>query len=144
MYRLPLRLIVVAIALTTSLAFAGVAFAMAEPVLPQPYHHVLNQDHGDDEEEHAAEDEGHGEEATSSPSDVGVTGNLKEVALWTSAGIAASAIFLTAFYMLKRKIGLFDNPEWVAPITILYSKDAATEGTFGDSGDSHGSHGSHH
>lgn len=135
MYRLPIRLVVLLVVLALPFTLAGIVAAASDPVLPHQSLTALNQDHGEEEEA--------GQEVTTAPGGDGQ--DLKTVALWTISGIAAAAVFLTALYMLKRKIGGFDNPEWVAPITILYSKDAPAEGAFGESGgDAHAAHGAHH
>jgi hypothetical protein len=72
------------------------------------------------------------------------TTNIKKNVLWMFSGIGASAIVLTALYMLKRRVGAFpENPDWVAPITIMRSKDAPDEGAYGAVA-GHDAHGSHH
>ena len=62
--------------------------------------------------------------------------------VWSTAGIVASGILLSVFYLLKRRVGGFPaNPAWVAPITIMQSKDFPTEGSYGDvPADAHGAH----
>lgn len=64
--------------------------------------------------------------------------------IWTAAGAAAGAILFSIFYLLKRRVGGFPrNPQWIAPITIMPSKDFPDEGTFPDAPlDPHGP--SHH
>ena len=54
------------------------------------------------------------------------------MAIWTFAGVLVAAVVGAVFYMLKRKLGLFDHPTWVAPISITPSSQFADEGTFGD------------
>jgi hypothetical protein len=69
---------------------------------------------------------------------------VEPMLLWSLAGIGASGVVLTVLYLLKRRVGGFpENPDWVAPITIMQSKDNATEETFGGVS-AHDSHGSHH
>ncbi len=44
--------------------------------------------------------------------------------IWMLCGVAAFAILLGIFYLLKRRIGGFPaNPAWVAPITIMPSSE---------------------
>lgn len=63
-------------------------------------------------------------------------------AIWTVVGVAAGALILGIFYLLKRRVGGFpQNPDWVAPISIMPSKDSPDEGAFGDvAPDAHGHH----
>lgn len=69
---------------------------------------------------------------------------VEPMLLWSLAGIGASGVVLTVLYLLKRRVGGFpENPEWVAPITIMKSEDNATEATFGDVS-AHDAHGAHH
>lgn len=50
--------------------------------------------------------------------------DVKEVALWSIAGVAVGAVVLGVLYTFKRKVGGFPaNPSWVAPITIMPSRD---------------------
>lgn len=88
-----------------------------------------------------AQEEGHGEEeagATSERRD-----GLGSVVVWSLVSLGIFALVLGAFYFFKRQVGGFpENPEWVAPITIMASKDFADEGDFGDAGPTaHGSGG---
>lgn len=66
------------------------------------------------------------------------------VAAWTIVGIAIFAAVFGMFYLFKRRIGGFPrNPSWVAPITIMPSREFADEGDFGDqvpSGQAHAEH----
>lgn len=65
------------------------------------------------------------------------------VAVWTTVGVLASALVLSVFYLLKRRVGGFPaHPEWVAPISIERSETFAKEGDFGDVAP--GAHGAHH
>jgi hypothetical protein len=64
--------------------------------------------------------------------------------IWASAAIAVAGLLLGILYLLKRKLGGFpEHPAWVAPITIMPSKNFADEGTFGDAPDPHAG-GAHH
>jgi hypothetical protein len=119
--------VLLTLALFTSLLFATVAFASEDPQT-QPLPSSAAQENGD--EESAAEGSGR---------------DVAPVAIWSVVGIIAGAIVFTALYMLKRQIGGFpENPDWVAPITILYSKDAPDEGAFGDGAAQSGAHGAQH
>ncbi|MBE7519958.1 MAG: hypothetical protein HS107_12010 [Thermoflexaceae bacterium] len=68
------------------------------------------------------------------------TGPLQERALWSVLGIAAACAAGGAFYMLRRSMGHFANPTWVAPISIMQSKDSPE--SFGDAPPE--AHGGHH
>ena len=63
-------------------------------------------------------------------------------AVWTVVGVAVGGLVLGIFYLLKRRVGGFpQNPDWVAPITIMPSKELPQEGDFGDAApDAHGHH----
>jgi hypothetical protein len=53
--------------------------------------------------------------------------------VWTTAGVAIAAVVMGVLYLFKRRIGGFPaNPSWVAPITIMESKDFPAEGDYGD------------
>ncbi len=44
--------------------------------------------------------------------------------IWMLSGVAAFAVLLGIFYLLKRRVGGFPaNPAWVAPITIMPSSE---------------------
>jgi hypothetical protein len=61
-------------------------------------------------------------------------GRIEPMVLWTVSGIAIGCLVFGTFYLLKRRVGGFPKePKWVAPISIMESKDFADEGTFGDS-----------
>ena len=48
--------------------------------------------------------------------------------VWMLSGVAASALLLSIFYLLKRRIGGFPaNPTWVAPITIMPSSESSQD-----------------
>ncbi len=65
----------------------------------------------------------HGDEAPSG-SNSPHWSDVKEVAVWSIAGVAAGAVILGVLYTLKRKVGGFPaNPSWVAPITIMPSSE---------------------
>lgn len=65
----------------------------------------------------------HGDAAASS-SNSPHWSDVKEVALWSIASVAAGAVILGVLYTFKRKVGGFpENPSWVAPITIMPSRE---------------------
>ncbi len=135
MHRISLRFAPVLLALLLSLSMVSFASAAVSPA-PETDHAISQQDHGEDDEDAATTGEGGAARSTS----------IQEVVLWSTAVLAASLVVLSALYMLKRRIGAFpDNPDWVAPIQVLYSKDAPDEGYFGDADPhaAHGAHGSH-
>jgi len=71
--------------------------------------------------------EGEPEESASDETDI------VPVAVWTIAGVLLAGLAGGVFYLLKRRVGGFpQNPSWVAPISIMESKDFADEGSFGD------------
>lgn len=72
--------------------------------------------------------------------------DVKPVVLWSIAGVAAGAVVMGTLYLLKRQVGGFPaNPTWVAPITIMPSRENATDATWASGEDAHGdSHGDHH
>jgi len=57
----------------------------------------------------------------------------KTVLVWSILAIAGTAGFLAVFYMVKKRLGGFpENPSWVAPITVMPSRELPDEGDFGD------------
>ena len=80
------------------------------------------------------EDDSHAEAA-------GAQSDVRTVAVWTIAGTLIGGLALAILYLLKRRLGGFPkNPAWVAPITIMQSKDFPGEGYYGDTpADAHGS-----
>jgi hypothetical protein len=55
------------------------------------------------------------------------------VVIWSLVGLVIVSAVLGIFYFMKRQVGGFpDNPSWVAPITIMPSKDFPDEGDFGE------------
>ena len=58
--------------------------------------------------------------------------SVEPILLWTIAGVGGGAVVFAGLYLLKRRLGGFPrNPAWVAPISILRSRDSADETTFG-------------
>ncbi len=105
------------------------ALAVAAPAAAQDHGPAPTASHG--------ETAGGGNEGGS-----GSTHDVVPVLVWSTAGIVASGILLSVFYLLKRRVGGFPaNPAWVAPITIMQSKDFPPEGSYGDvPADAHGAH----
>lgn len=70
--------------------------------------------------------------------------DIVKVAIWTAVGVTIGGVVLGTFYLLKRRMGGFpENPPWVAPITIMESKDFPDEDTFGDQVPSEQAHAEH-
>ena len=74
--------------------------------------------------------------------------DVNPVLLWSIASVAAGVVVMGTLYLLKRQVGGFPaNPAWVAPITIMHSRDNATDATWGAGDDGHGhadAHGTQH
>lgn len=50
--------------------------------------------------------------------------SVEPVIIWTAVGVAIISVVGGTFYLLKRQVGAFPaNPEWVAPISIIRSRD---------------------
>lgn len=65
--------------------------------------------------------------------------DVQEVTIWSLVGIGVGAAVLGVLYLFKKRIGGFpENPAWVAPITIMRSRDLPgddeEEHGFGDNG----------
>jgi hypothetical protein len=73
----------------------------------------------------------------------GGNNNVLPVVLGTLAFIALFSVALGVLYLLKRQVGGFpEHPEWVAPITIMRSRDLpGDDGEHGHNG--HNGHGGH-
>jgi hypothetical protein len=57
---------------------------------------------------------------------------VEPMLLWTLVAVVAASVIMGALYLLKRRVGGFPaEPEWVAPITIMPSRENPTEETFG-------------
>jgi len=83
-----------------------------------------------------ADDEGH-----SDPAAAGSGTDVVDPALWSIAGIAAGAVVLGLLYFVKRRAGGFPaNPSWVAPITIMRSRDLPGDAGAHGHDDAHGGH----
>lgn len=86
-----------------------------------------------------AQEEPHGEEQTIPLSD-----RAKTVLVWAIIGVAVVAGVGGIFYQVKRKLGGFpENPSWVAPITVMPSRELPDEGDFGDQVPSEQAHAEH-
>ncbi len=68
---------------------------------------------------------------------------MEPILLWTIAGVGGGAVVFAGLYLLKRRLGGFPrNPAWVAPITVMRSRESPDETTF--AGAVPGDHDSHH
>ena len=51
-----------------------------------------------------------------------------EKVIWTISAIAVASLIMGILYLFKRRIGAFPrNPTWIAPISIMPSKDLPDE-----------------
>lgn len=142
MYARLSRTFLFALSLLMAVALAAPAAASEAPVIPGVDRDFPNQEHED--EEGAAEEE-HGEEEEAGGIATTQTNEraVEPMLIWTVAGILAGAVVLTALYMLKRRVGGFpENPDWVAPITIMYAREAP--GGYGDEASHKEAHGDPH
>lgn len=65
-------------------------------------------------------------------------------ALWSLAGVAIGAVVMGTLYLFKRQVGGFpENPSWVAPISIMRSRDLPGDDGAHGHGDAHDVHGGH-
>lgn len=70
--------------------------------------------------------------------------DVTTVTIWTIVGALAGGVFLSVFYLLKRRVGGFpENPSWVAPISIMRSAESPDDSTWAN-GEGHAAHGAHH
>jgi hypothetical protein len=66
------------------------------------------------------------------------------VLVWSMLIMGVGALVFWALYAFKRRVGGFpENPSWVAPITIVTSKELPDEGDFGDQVPSEQAHAEH-
>jgi len=95
-------------------------------------------------QEGGGHDDGH--EVTTQGTEAGQTRDLVPVVLWTTVATLAAAVVGGVLYLFKRRIGAFPaHPDWVAPISVMPSRDFPDEGTFGAAAEAHhgGGHGHH-
>ncbi|MCC7366261.1 MAG: hypothetical protein IT303_18030 [Dehalococcoidia bacterium] len=122
----PVHIALLAVAAILALAAAVSTVAAAEAPAELPARAAAFQD----EEEGGTADDGSGVDVV-------------PVAVWTTVGVLGGAVVFGVLYMLKKRLGGFPaNPSWVAPITIMPSKDFPDETTYGGD-DAHG-HGHGH
>jgi hypothetical protein len=89
--------------------------------------------------------EGHEDEEAADEGTLISTGpenDVRTVTIWALVGTVIGGLVLSIFYLLKRRVGGFPaHPAWVAPISIMQSKDFPDEGYYGDApADAHGTH----
>lgn len=59
-----------------------------------------------------------------SPEDIDTTA----AAIWSAIGIAIGCVILGVLYLFKKQIGGFpEDPEWVAPISIMLSSELPSD-----------------
>ncbi len=72
------------------------------------------------------------------------TDQFDERILWSLLAVALVVPAGGIFYLLKKRLGAFpENPEWVAPISIMRSRDLPDEHTYAGAegaADAHGHH----
>jgi len=123
-----IRLLAAAAAFALALAAVAPAAAAAQPAPPLPA--VAAQDTGS-----------HGASAESTSS--GLSANTDRI-LWSLLAIALAVPLGGIFYLLKKRLGAFpEQPEWVAPISVMRSRDLPDERTYQGSDAAAGSHGHH-
>jgi len=84
-------------------------------------------------------DDGHGSPDPMARAGGGV--DVLPTILWSLAGVGVFAVALGVLYLLKRQVGGFpENPEWVAPISIMCSRDLPADDDSHGHGDPHGGH----
>jgi hypothetical protein len=96
-----MKTLILRLAMTSALAFA--ALALAAPA------------YADDEGGHATTSAAEGTDVV-------------PPALWSLAGVAVGAVVMGTLYLFKRRVGGFpENPSWVAPISIMRSRDLPSD-----------------
>jgi hypothetical protein len=81
----------------------------------------------------AAPAQDHGDEGEGTPATETDTSGLVSRSWWAVGGVLVGAVVMGVFYLFKRRVGGFPaNPDWVAPITIMPSKDFPSQGDYGD------------
>lgn len=124
MKKLPLRAALLAVVALIAIAAVAPAAAAEAPREPAPIVRQLRP----------LPNEG---ESSGGGSDV------KPMVIWSIVTVLGGATVFGTLYLLKRRVGGFpQHPAWVAPITIMPSKDFADEGAYGDA--PAGGHDSHH
>ncbi|GBD24149.1 hypothetical protein HRbin29_01823 [bacterium HR29] len=89
----------------------------------------------------AQETGGHGEARGGDAS--GVSANTERI-LWSVLAIALAVPIAGVFYLLKKRLRAFpENPEWVAPISVMRSRDLPDEHTY-EGGEAAGTGHGHH
>jgi hypothetical protein len=58
---------------------------------------------------------------------------VEPVILWTITGVGVGVVVFGTLYLFKRRVGGFpEHPSWVAPITIMPSRESPDERTYGE------------
>jgi hypothetical protein len=118
------RIVALLLLVLSTMAVPAVASAIADDSVGNTAHVV------------AAQEEGPSEDSPGEP--------WGEVVIWSIVALGIFAAIGGALHYFKRQVGGFpENPGWVAPITIMQSKDFPDEGDFGDQVPSHQAHAEH-
>lgn len=64
----------------------------------------------------------------------GGDGDVVGPVIWSIVAALVGILILGILYLFKRQLGMFDDPDWIAPIGAVYSKDLPSE----DEEDEHG------
>ncbi|GIW13926.1 MAG: hypothetical protein KatS3mg062_1365 [Tepidiforma sp.] len=88
----------------------------------------------------AAADEGGGTAGHAAQAG-GTAADVLPAVLWSLVGVGVFAVVLGVLYLFKRQVGGFpENPDWVAPISIMRSRDLPADDDAHGHGDSHDAH----
>jgi hypothetical protein len=59
--------------------------------------------------------------------------DVMPMVVWSIVAVLVAGVVFGTLFLLKRRVGGFPaNPTWVAPISVMPSKDFADEGTFSE------------
>ncbi len=71
--------------------------------------------------------------------------DILPVTLWSLAGVAVGAVVMGTLYLFKRRVGGFpEDPAWIAPISIMRSRDLPGDDAANGHGSPHDAHGAGH
>jgi hypothetical protein len=66
--------------------------------------------------------------------------DILPVTLWSLAGVAVGVVVMGTLYLFKRRVGGFpENPSWIAPISVMRSRDLPGD----DTANGHANHDPH-